>query len=151
MGSADSAVIRNRYSPWHELAESDLILEWTIFPDGAGRVGEYDHETRTIRLDRRMLLRQARCVLCHELRHAEAGDVLTDCSRQNARQEAAADDAAARLLIDLEDLGDALRLFETTDPVALAVELNVAVDVVETRLRGLHPAEADRLRLRLAG
>jgi Zn-dependent peptidase ImmA (M78 family) len=137
----------NTYSPWGELAlVPDLTLEWRVL---RGRLGEYVHHTRTIRLDPRLPRRQQRAVLCHELRHAEVNDVATVCGRANLRQEQRADRLAARLLIDVRDLGEALALHEEHVSAA-AVELRVSDALLRVRLDGLHPSERHFLRRRLS-
>lgn len=143
LGQGDAS--SGAYCPWDELCTTDLHLEWRELSHG--RVGEYEHATRTIRLDPRMGETQRRAVLCHELRHAAAGDIPQRSSRRNAAQEARADDAAARLLIDVEDLGEAMRELDDTD--AVAAMLDVPSDVLINRLLGLLPVERAYLRVRL--
>lgn len=128
-----------RYSPWAELARTDLVLEWADdLP--AGRLGEYDHDWRVVRLRNGMTRRQARSVLCHELRHAEAGDEFSTCDRANLRQEQRADRDAARLLIEVEALR-AAALLHGHHHSAVAVELRVSDNLLKVRLDTLHPAE----------
>ena len=139
--------MRNTYSPWAELAATpDLVLEWEPMH---GRVGEYVHAHRLIRLDPRMPRRQARAVLCHELRHAEFGHTSTTCGRVNLRQEQYADQEAARLLIDVRDLADAMVL-HGQHISATAVELRVSDRLLRVRLHRLHPSERHYLTRRLA-
>ncbi|HXH77279.1 ImmA/IrrE family metallo-endopeptidase [Nocardioides sp.] len=138
--------MHNTYSPWGELAlRADLSLEWGHL---VGRMGEYLHHERTIRLDARMPRRQARAVLAHELQHAAAGDEVTHCDRTNLRQEQRADRLAARLLIDVRDLGDAMML-HARHHSATAVELRVSDRLLAVRLDDLHPSERGYLRGRL--
>lgn len=135
----------NAYSPWEELASLPHIeLVWESL---SGRLGEYRHWRQQIVLDPRLRRHQARSVLCHELRHAVACDVLTDCSRSNLRQEQRADREAARLLVDVRDLGDSIAMHGEHHPT-LARELGVSLHVVRTRLANLHPAELHYLRSR---
>jgi Zn-dependent peptidase ImmA (M78 family) len=138
--------MENTYSPWGELAALPHIgLEWKVL---AGRVGEYLHHERLIRLDPRMPRRQARSVLCHELRHAERAEVGVDCAKARRVQESRADRVAARVLVDVRVLGDALVL-HAQHVSAAAVELRVSDKMVRTRLSALHPAERGYLRARL--
>lgn len=139
--------MRNTYSPWEELASLPHI-ELRREPIGWGRLGEYIHHLSIIRLEPSMPRRQARAVLCHELRHAEFEDVTTSCGKTNRWQEARADAAAARLLIDVHDLADALLIYEH-NLQAVAVALRVSVDCVETRLHRLHPSERHLITRRL--
>lgn len=138
----------NTYSPWAELASlPDLKLEWHEL---RGRLGEYLHGEQKIRLDPRMPRRQQRAVLCHELRHHRAGDERTVCGRVDLRQEQRADREAARLLIDVRDLGEALAIHDQ-HLSATAVELRVSDAMLRVRLRHLHPAERHYLSRRLEG
>lgn len=133
--------MRNDYSPWAELAslpQVTLLRE----PPPQGRLGEYVHRQRLIRLHPDMPRRQARSVLCHELRHHEAGDV-----GANLRQEFLADVRAARLLIDYRDLADAMVLHDQHRS-AVAVELGVSLDMVHVRLKHLWRREWEYLRRR---
>ena len=121
-----------------ELSHSDITLEWTPPPDGA--LGHYWHRERVILLHPGMPRRQARSVLCHELRHAEHGDVTTGNRYHDARQEVRADREAARLLITLDDLRQAVAI-HGHHLSACAVELRVSDDLLRTRLQYLHPSE----------
>ena len=134
------------YSPWADLtARPDITLEWAPL---VGRLGEYVHRHRLIRLRRDLPRRVMRSVLAHELRHADAGDVRTSCERVNLRQEQRADREAARLLIDVRDLGEALALHGGHRSAA-AVELRVSDHLLGVRLAALHPAERHFLRRRM--
>lgn len=138
----------NQYSPWAELA-SLPHLKLLREPPGDGLLGDYDDRSGVIRLDPRMPRRQARSVLCHEIRHHEAADVATDCVRTTLRQEFLADTRAARLLVDCRDLADAMIIHDQVQS-AVSVELGVSLDVVQVRLKHLWRLEWDYLRRRLA-
>lgn len=137
--------MRNRYSPWAELTATDLELEWQSLP--GRRLGEYHRASGLILLDPAMPRRQARSVLCHELRHHQFGDVGAPCVHENRKQEMRADKAAARLLIDLDDLGDAIVTHDHHQG-AVAVELRVSGIMLATRLRHLDDDEVHYLRHR---
>lgn len=139
--------MRNEYSPWQELASlPHLELRWESI--GFGRVGEYIHHLSLIRLDPEMPRRQARSVLCHELRHAEFSDLGTTCASLARWQEVRADANAARLLVDINDLADVLYV-HNSDLRAAAIALRVSVSILDVRLKRLHPAERGLLRRRL--
>ena len=137
--------MRNTYSPWAELSQLDLELVWRPLPPR--RLGEYYRDSGLIVLNPAMPRRQARSVLCHELRHHEFGDVGVACSKAEARQELRADKTASRLLIDIHDLGDALVTHDHHQGAA-AVELRVSMLMLATRMRHLHPSEVHFLRRR---
>jgi Zn-dependent peptidase ImmA (M78 family) len=92
--------------------------------------------------------RQERSVLCHELRHAQFEDVHTFCGAVNKWQEQRADSEAARLLIDVHDLADALLVHQQHLP-AVAVALRVSINMLEVRLKRLHPSERHLITRRL--
>lgn len=136
------------YSAWGHLASlPEIRLEWRPL---VGRVGQYLHATKTITLDPRMCRRQARSVLAHELAHFEAADVFTHCANLERKQERSANSVAARRLILLEPLGDALVLHEQHLSAA-AVELRVSDALLRHRLTYLHPSERHWLTRRLEG
>lgn len=135
--------MRNTYSPWRELA-SLPHLEVRREQPADGNLGEYLHHENLILLDPRMPRRQARSVLCHELRHHEAGDI-----GNSLKQEFLADTRAARLLVDHRDLADAMVVHDQHRS-AVAVELGVSVDVVQIRLKYLWRREWEHLRRRLS-
>lgn len=135
----------NTYSPWAELAGTKLDLVWSPME---GRLGEYAHDLGVIRLDPRMPRRQARSVLCHELRHAQCGDVRTSCDRVNLRQEQWADNNAARLMIDIRDLAESMVLNDERLS-ACAVDLRVSDHLLRVRLKHLHASERHFLTRRL--
>ena len=135
--------MRNAYSPWAELAALPH-LELRRERPASGTLGQYMHHKSMILLHPDMPRRQARSVLCHELRHAEAGD-----TGFSLRQEFLADTRAARLLVDHRDLADAMVLHDQHRS-AVAVELGVSLDVVQTRLKHLWRREWQYLRRRLA-
>lgn len=137
--------MHNTYSPWAELSRLDLELVWQALPPR--RLGEYHRDAGLIILSPAMPRRQARSVLCHELRHHEYGDTGVSCARANALQEVRANRDASRLLIDVRDLGEALVTHDHHQG-AVAVDLRVSAVMLATRLRHLHPAEIHYLRRR---
>ncbi len=83
---------------------------------------------------------ERRCTAAHEAIHAERGD--TSCYSAVHRE-------AARRLIDVRRLGEALAFYEG-DLVQVAEELWVDLDTLRTRLDHLHPAERGYLQRRLS-
>lgn len=135
------------YSPWADLASRpEINFEWSPL---VGRMGEYLHSHRLIRLRRDLPRRVMRSVLAHELRHADMADELTVCGRVNLRQEQRADREAARLLIDVRELGEAL-VVNDGHLSGTAVSLRVSDYLLGIRLASLHPSERHYLRRRLA-
>ena len=94
------------------------------------RDGEYLHRRKLIRLQRGMATRLHRSVLAHEAAHAVFGDVPSRFGPVNAKQERRADEWAALRLIDVDDYRAAEALHHG-HVEAIAVELNVIVDLVE--------------------
>ena len=136
--------MHNTYSPWRDLASrAHLELVWNQMGDGL--LGLYDHLRQRITLDPRMPRRQMRSVLAHELVHAEHADHRTECQRINLRQEQLADRKAARRLIDIRDLGEAMIACDN-HLSAVAVELRVSDSML--RVRRDHLTRTELLYLR---
>lgn len=93
-----------------------------------------------VTLTRHLLQVERRCVLMHELVHDERG---LPHPALAAKDEAAVDREAARRLVRFDRLVAAVRWTQDLDE--LADELWVTRDVLETRLRHLHPSERAQL------
>lgn len=100
------------------------------------RDGDYDRETRMIRLHVGMLHRLHRSVLAHEIAHAIFGDVPSLFAHYNEKQERRADEWAAHLLIDEQAYREAAEKHSGYIP-AMAQELGVIDDLVEAYERTL--------------
>lgn len=100
--------------------------------------------TQTITIDPGRLQAERCSVLAHELEHINRGPFPRWAT---AREEAAVNAAAARALIPLSALGEALAWL--ADRHEVADELWVDVPTLEARLANLHPAEASYLHRRL--
>jgi hypothetical protein len=125
----------NSYDPWHALSDFEGVrLEMAALP--GSRRGQIDFETRTITLHPRLLPDERRCTLAHELVHLERGPVLV---RQTPREERIVAAIAARRLLPIEALADALRWSD--DPGVLAEELLVDDRTIRTRLATLTAEE----------
>lgn len=109
--------------------------------------GVWDPDTRTIWLHRDLTPAQRRCTLAHEVIHAARGDEKCADHVLTARQERLVDEIAARLLIPLDALADAL----ATDPhePALCEALHVDVPTLAARLRYLTAEEVVHLQTRI--
>lgn len=131
------------YHPWRTLR--DHFPEWTLhWRPMVGRLGITDYENRTITLDPDQDQAQRRSTLAHELQHADRGPVPHWCQ---AREERTVDDLAARRLITLDQLAEAL--VWAYDAHELADELWVDVEMVRVRLANLTEAEGRELEQRL--
>ena len=123
------------YDPWHALAEFDHVR--VVFDDlPPRRRGEIDFGTETITLQRRLDPTAQRCTLAHELVHLERGPVVMCHAPREERAVAA---IAARRLVPIEALAEALRWSQ--DERAVADELSVDVRTVRARLRSLTDVE----------
>lgn len=132
-------------NPWRVLRSiPDLTLVRAPMRDR----GRYYDEHRAIVLDPRLSSAEARSTLMHELIHAERGDQPCATILLEARQETRVDREAARRLISLEALAEAL--LWACDDVELADELWVDVATVRARREGLTPAEHDIIERRIA-
>lgn len=123
--------------------------DWTliIMPLPDGTLGRTDWATKTIMLDIGMLQAQRRSTIAHELEHAHRGPAHPD-PVLTAKDEVAVEQAASRKLITIEALGEAMAWSDNIHEIA--DDLWVDPDMVETRLRHLHPAERHYLRRRLS-
>lgn len=97
-------------------------------------------------MDRRLLQAERRSALAHELEHVHRGPFPRHA---RAKEEAAVNAAAARKLVDLHALGEALAWARHESEAA--EELWVDVPTLRARLAHLYPAELRYLRGRLDG
>ncbi|MFJ2535895.1 ImmA/IrrE family metallo-endopeptidase [Microbacterium maritypicum] len=92
--------------------------------------GEYDHDTRILKIQHDLLFRRYVSTLAHETCHAIYGDVKSKFGPVNAKQERRADEWAALFLIALEDYRrEESRHDGHVD--AMAIALNVTVDLID--------------------
>lgn len=127
------------YSPWGTVSEMDDVQ--VVFSELDEDLGWWDPDSRVITLDKRQTRREMRCTLAHELEHARRGDECVESASPilAVRQEIAASAAAARRLISLGRLVDALLWSQNEQE--LAEELNVDEDTLRVRLLTLTPGE----------
>jgi hypothetical protein len=132
------------WHPWRTLREHPWItLHWSRnLP--TNQLGQTCHDTHTITLADGLTQVERRCTLTHELLHVHRGPVPDWCENREERQ---VDEAAARLLITLDQLADGL--LWAADEHELADELWVDVPTVRTRLASLTDAETRHLNNRL--
>ncbi len=130
------------FHPWRALrAIPAVIVEWRRLSDDLYAV---TNGRDRIWMDPRQSQTERRCTLAHEMAHIELGHV-DGCT---GREEGQASRLAARRLIKVEHLADALLWSQNRHEVAEA--LWVDVDTLETRLAYLHPAERHYVTQRLA-
>lgn len=131
------------FHPWHALR---ALTSWTLLwsAPASGARAEVHWPSRTITMDPLLLQAERRSALTHELGHIERGPF--PCWATD-REERAVDATAARRLIDIRALGDAL--VWSQDPHEVAEELWVDVPTLEARIAHLHPSERHYLRRRL--
>lgn len=130
------------FHPWRALrTRSELILTWLPLP--GTRRGVTDGHSHIV-MSPDLTQAERRCTITHELIHVERGHT----SRCDPREEQAVIVEAARRLITLDDLADAL--LWTRNIPTLADELWVDQATVRARLEHLHPSERHYLTRRLA-
>lgn len=133
------------YHPWRHLRElTNVSLLWRDRLPG-DCLGQCLHEHRAILMSRRQTQAERRCTIAHELVHIERGPVP---AHLEAREEELVEREAARRLIGIRELGEALAW--STDMATAAEELWVDEPMLRARLDGLHPAERSYLKQRLA-
>lgn len=131
--------MRNDYSPWGAVTDLEDVL--VVFDDLPSGKGWWVPAEGVLFLERTLSRAEARVVLAHELEHIRRGDesVADVSSVLHVRQEIAASVSAARRLIPMDRLIDAL--LWSQDERELAEILNVDEETVKTRLLTLTPDE----------
>lgn len=124
------------YDPWADLAGRPHL---TLLYRHQEPCGLYDRRERTIILRHGLTHAQRRCTLAHELVHDERDDVALSDAVLNARQELIVERTAARRLVPLSTLMDALMW--TGDFGEAADELLVDVVTLRARMESLTPEE----------
>ena len=127
------------YDPWGEVPAG-----WSVDLVAMPVRGMCRWNRRTILLDIKLSGVEERCTLTHEIVHAERGPFPRWAT---AREEAAVNAEAARRLIPLDALGEALAW--SLHPAVAAEELDVDPSTLEALLRDLAAAEVEALRRRL--
>lgn len=122
------------FDPWGIL---DHLPGWRVdWAWGQRHRGLTCFVSRTITLDARLGRRDERCVLSHELVHAERGPFPRWL---RPREERLVSSIAARRLIPLDRLGEALAW--SLDAHVVADELDVDLPTLHARLATLRPTE----------
>lgn len=120
------------YDPWLHVDYMNIPVEWGD-PGGDGLGLWTGH---SIILDAGLRAREARCVLAHEIVHAEFEDEPTRDHVWDARRETRCNRIAAERLINPIRLKE---LAATTDDIGIwAIELNVTGWILEAYLKA-HP------------
>jgi hypothetical protein len=139
------------YDPW-AVAQGmpELTVAVTRLPAGHAW---WLPDVNGIALDDRLTQAERRAALAHELEHAVAGDTCLlgqgpDSERLHRRRERRTDERAARRLIDLDQLADALAWCLGVDE--LADQLHVDERTVRARIRCLTEAEKTYIERRMA-
>ncbi|GAA1909123.1 hypothetical protein GCM10009737_07830 [Nocardioides lentus] len=120
------------------------LSHWTFqfSPLPSGTFGLTDFRTRTITITTGLDQAQRRSTLAHELEHVARGP-----GGHPVREELACEQAAARKLIGIRELGEALAWSHGLDEAA--DELWVDRELLDVRLTHLHPSERAYLKRRL--
>lgn len=122
---------------------SDLLVVQAAMGDR----GRYYHQQRLVVIHPDLTQAERRSTLAHELVHAERGDEPCVSGWHEGKQERLVSELAARQLISLDRLTDALRWSQ--DEHELAEELWVDADTVRARLDTLTITEQDHIESRL--
>lgn len=138
-----------RHHPWRQLRDHyphiDIVWDDTL---PSGIAGFWDGET-TIYLDPRLTQRSRRSALEHECAHVDRGFVPMD-DVLLAREERAVDIIAARNLITVEQLIDALLWCRGMSGAELADEVWTDHHALNVRLAHLTPDERSQIEMALA-
>ncbi|MCD1287288.1 ImmA/IrrE family metallo-endopeptidase [Brevibacterium sp. CCUG 69071] len=127
------------HHPWRDLrSRENVTLSWRDLPPGMR--GATDGSS-AIWMEPDLLQVERRCTLAHELAHIDLGHT----EKTTVAEENAARRYAAQKLIDWDALVDAFRWAHNAHEAA--DELWVTPEVLEDRLRFLHPNERALLAL----
>lgn len=133
------------YHPWRQLRDlPSWDLVWCELPGDVLAVTEF--RSRQVLVDPRLLQAERRSTIAHELVHIERGPTLAR-PWWEAREERVVDQIAARRLISVRALGEALAWSEHMCEVA--EELWVDEAMVRARLEALTEGERAYLAERL--
>lgn len=132
------------HHPWQAFRS---LIDWTLHWSHdlpCDRQGEVDFDARTVTLAHGLTQAERRSTIAHETQHILRGPAP---AHLRAREEQAVDREAARLLIPVAALVEAL--LWSYDEHEIAEELWVDVDTVRARLANLTTAEQQLLNERL--
>lgn len=130
-----------RYDPWWDLSQRQYLrVEFVDMP--TGRRGSI--RGNVIMIDRHQLQVERRCTVAHELVHDERR-VFPNEPVLRGREETLVERTAARRLIELADLIDALRICTSQRADDIADSLWVDRPMLEARMSSLDPVEVAEL------
>lgn len=133
------------YHPWRELDRLGIDVRYARLD---GDSGCWEPDTQTIWLDNRLSQAERRSTLTHELVHAERGDEPCVSAWHERHQERPVELEAARRLIDLDDLMDALSWCLSLGEVA--EELHVDRGILDARIELLDTEDRALIRQRFS-
>lgn len=140
------------YDPWRDLEQrAELVFGVQRLPVGHGW---WLPDIPGIVLDDRIGRVRRRCVLAHELVHADVDDVQCaatgpDGGRLARRAEAFADRVSAERLVEIDALADAIA-WSPLHPADVADQLDVTEETLRSRLAHLSAEEVAVIERRLA-
>lgn len=105
--------------------------------------GFYDFETHSIFIDYQLTGARRRCTIAHELEHAKDRDKPIKDPVLRRRREVFVERSAARTLITVEQMVDAIKW--ATDPHTVAETLDVDLTTLQARVDCLTAGERARL------
>lgn len=134
-----------RYDPWGELNRRKYLQVEFVNAD-TGRRGVIRGDV--VMICRKQLQVERRCTIAHELVHDERR-VHPSNATLREKEEVAVERIAARRLIELPELVDALRACTSRFATALADHLWVDVPMLQARMDNLDPVEVAELERQL--
>jgi hypothetical protein len=139
---------RHGYDPWQDLRENWPEIQLGIEALPGNLLGELSYPRIVLRAGTSAA--QRRCTLAHEIVHLERG--VRDCGPWAAREELYVHDAAARRLLPVAALADAICVLGSSQDVpALAELLDVDGETLRLRLHRLGRTERRVVQSRLDG
>lgn len=134
------------YHPWRDLDRLDVDVRFAHLE--AGELGCFDPDTRTIWLAVGLTQAERRSTLAHELVHVERDHEPCVTPWHERHQERAVELEAARRLIDLDALMDAMAYCLSLEEAA--EELHVDADLLRIRISMLDVEDQEIIRRRFA-
>lgn len=126
------------YNPWRDLRDRYPHIHVELHPIAPANAF-WAIDLDIVIVNSALSRAERRFALAHEIAHMDVGDRAVDLCWFSTRQETAADRLAARRLVRVCDLADAVRWCH--GPAEVAAELEVPHDVLALRWRWMHPSE----------
>lgn len=138
------------YNPWDVIRDHRSWTLDTYATLPAGEMGRWYNGVEVMLIERSLTQVTRRCTAAHEVEHALAGDegcsAIENEDYFTCKMERRAHSRAARKLVPVDALIEALRLYEGDD-AKVRDHLGIDQDVLDIRRETLQPDERHRIRI----